>query len=113
MAVVREDPVGLYVAVGGYEARPVDPTQYKRGDRVKAYHFGGTIFAGIGKEPGTPAGRYAETWITAGSHYGGRGQYLWYMLKAIQTGRFKRAMTDAEIVEAETWWREHPLRGKS
>ena len=108
MAVIREDPVGLYVAVGGYEARPVDATRYTRGDRVKAYHFGGTFFAGIGKGPGMPAGQYVETLITTGGDgaYSGRGQYLWYMLKAIQTGRFKREMTNAEIAEAEAWWKQ-------
>lgn len=64
MPKIRQDQFGLFVAAGGYRARPVDPTVFAVGDVIKTHHFGGSVFAGIGKLP--ERGKYLETWVTCG-----------------------------------------------
>lgn len=66
MAVVCQDIIGLYVAAGGYRARPHPSfkSKFKVGDKPQTRHFGGSIIAGVGKLPGR--GKYEEYWMTSG-----------------------------------------------
>lgn len=66
MARIRSDEFGLYVAAGGWKARPHPewPSKMKAGDSVDTKHFGGSPIAGIGKLPGR--GKYREYWYTCG-----------------------------------------------
>ena len=66
MAVIREDSIGLYVSGGGYKTRPVKPTRFKKGDKVKTHHYGGTTRVGVGKDETCERGGYLELWLTTG-----------------------------------------------
>lgn len=86
MAVIREDKIGLYANSGGYIARPRDGvTRFKKGDRVKDNHFGGSPLHGIGKDETCKRGEYLETWIGCGmahehtTYEQRKEQYDWYM----------------------------------
>lgn len=63
MAKIYENEGGLYAKVGGYIARPVDNTQFKKGDTTEGKHFGGSTLVGMGKLPGR--GEYKEYWRTS------------------------------------------------
>ena len=62
MATIKQDAKGLYSWVGGYTARPVKPTKFKAGDKVKGSHFGGSTKVGMGKL--AKRGEYEEIWDT-------------------------------------------------
>lgn len=63
MAKIYENEGGLYAKVGGYIARPVDNTQFKKGDTTEGKHFGGSTLVDMGKLPGR--GEYKEYWRTS------------------------------------------------
>ena len=69
MAVVKEDQWEIYLKTGGYICRPRPdyPSEYKPGDKIKAFHFGGSSIIGVGKLPGRS--KYNEYWRTAGSSH--------------------------------------------
>ena len=46
---VKSDRFGLYVAAGGWKARPFFGTCFKEGDEVDTHHFGGSTKAGVGR----------------------------------------------------------------
>ena len=69
MAKVREDEYGLYVASGGWCARPIAETQFRTGDDVAQLHFGGSNKHGIGKDESCGRGVYLETWHGFGVMY--------------------------------------------
>lgn len=71
MAIIHEDKHGLYVSAGGWRSREVvrGTSQYKVGDEVKTYHFGGTIRCGVGKDDTCKRGQYHEYWITCGAMF--------------------------------------------
>lgn len=64
--IIKEDFLGLWVNAGGYVARPINPTQFKVGQDVKTYHFGGSTKAGVGKDITCNRGHYLEYWTTTG-----------------------------------------------
>jgi len=64
MSKIYEDEMGLYAKVGGYIVRPVDGTQFKKGDTTEGKHFGGSTLVGMGKVTGR--GKYKEYWRTPG-----------------------------------------------
>lgn len=64
---IQRDFLGLWVNVG-YITRPTEPSQFKVGDRVKVYHFGGSTRAGVGKNATCKRGQYLEYWTTTGMH---------------------------------------------
>ena len=68
MAKIYEDEVGLYAKVGGYIVRPVDGTQFKKGDTTEGFHFRGSTLIGMGKIAGR--GEYKEYWRTPSYFYG-------------------------------------------
>jgi hypothetical protein len=67
-SVIRKDEIGLYVAAGGYVARPFWGTCFKEGDRVKSHHFGGSTYAGVGlrDEANFRKEETYEEWCTTG-----------------------------------------------
>lgn len=67
MATIKEDIYGLYAVVDGWIARPIDPTEFKVGDKPKGKHFGGSSCIGMGKTEGR--GEYKEYWHTSGGAY--------------------------------------------
>ena len=62
MPVIREDKWGLWAAVGGYVARPVEPTLFKVGDKPKGHHRGGSTDAVMKSLDGN----VREIWTTTG-----------------------------------------------
>jgi len=50
----------LYVRAGGWVATPKGESQFSAGDKVKAYHFGGSPTVGVGNKEGR--GEYEEYW---------------------------------------------------
>lgn len=66
MSKVHVDELGLYVAAGGWCARPIGPSTFVAGDDIKTKHFGGSVVCGIGKEEGAARGEYTEYWMTSG-----------------------------------------------
>jgi len=61
MAIIRRDEIGLYAKVGGWIARPTEPSVFDEGEKVVGKHFGGsTIY--MGKVPGSRKGEYQEYW---------------------------------------------------
>lgn len=64
--IIQKDFLGLWVNAGGYVSRPVSSTQFKVGQDVKTYHFGGSARAGVGKDITCNKGHYLEYWITTG-----------------------------------------------
>lgn len=85
MATVKEDKIGVYVNSGGYIARPVGKTRYKKSDVIKAHHFGGSPLHGIGKDETCKRGEYLETWLGCGEAHRDKTyeqrkeKYDWYM----------------------------------
>ena len=57
--LIREDKIGIFCYVDGYIARPLNSTQYRVGQKVKARHIGGTPTHVIGD----------ECWLSAGTQY--------------------------------------------
>lgn len=90
---IEKDEIGLYTNAGNWKARPVIKTQFKEGDDVATYHFGGTILAGVGKDENCKRGQYIERWTTCGTYYGGWGEtdqekdeygsMVWYQVEAL------------------------------
>ncbi len=65
MAKIKSDQFGLYVTAGGWKCRPLlRPTTFTEGMKLKTYHFGGSVYAGVGKSPECKRGQYVETWVT-------------------------------------------------
>lgn len=58
--VVRQDKWGLWIAAGGYAARPLRVTKFKVGERVKTRHVGGTPTAIVGDEDWTTSGEDSD-----------------------------------------------------
>jgi hypothetical protein len=69
MNKINEDSIGLYVFAGGWKSRPFTKSQFKKGDKVDTYHFGGSSIAGIGKNEKCKRGQYIEYWCTCGITY--------------------------------------------
>jgi len=92
MAVIKEDKYGLVVQAGGYPSRPVQQSRFKKGDKVKIHHFGGTIKAGIGKDKNCKIGEYLETWCTSGNDY---QTIIWY--KVVFVNRYWKLCPNATI----------------
>jgi len=64
METIQQDKYGLWTIVGGWVARPFRASTHKAGQKVDTYHFGGTVFCGVGKAPTAKKGQYAEIWTT-------------------------------------------------
>lgn len=85
MATVKQDEIGVYVSSGGYIARPVTKTRFKKGDKVRNNHFGGSPLHGIGKDETCKRGEYLETWLGCGvtsqdkTPEQRKEKYDWYM----------------------------------
>ncbi len=64
MAKIKSDQFGLYVTAGGWKCRPLlEPTTFTEGQEQKTYHFGGSVYAGVGKTPAHGRGKYVELWV--------------------------------------------------
>lgn len=113
---VKKDAIGLHVAAGGYKTRPINHnTRFKEGDTVVTHHFGGTIYAGVGKDATCNRhGKYLETWVTTGLRANApctnvddeRGQYLWYLTQALPGAHFSRVLTVEERKIGDDWFRQ-------
>lgn len=102
MPTVKQDQIGLYIAAGGYCARPLPnkPTRFKPGDKVKTHHFSGSTKAGVGKDSSCKRGEYLEYWITTG-----------YSVFEIEKGVDYSGKTLAlEDIKGQTnWYFTHPF----
>lgn len=95
MPTIKSDFLGLYVAAGGYAARPLGETQFKEGDEVKTHHFGGSIRAGVGKDSSCKRGQYLEEWTTTG-----------FSTNELETrkSQFGLKLTDKDIKKNTEWY---------
>ena len=85
MAIIQKDGLGLYIESGGWIARPSShfPTRFDKGDEAAQYHFGGTVFHGVGKDSTCKRGKYLEKWVGCGhpedTDAKKKESYEWYM----------------------------------
>ena len=111
LVTVRQDTIGLYIQVG-YRCRPVDPSRFKVGEKVAAYHRGGSTLVGVGKDPGTR--QYLETWTTTGidpttpPDPDELGMYLWYIQHRQEV--WQRKLTPEEEAHAAKWFEDYQTR---
>jgi len=72
MITIKEDENGLYLQTDGWigRVREDEVTKFKKGDKVKAYHFGGSTVIGVGKDDTTTKkGKYLEYWRTTITYF--------------------------------------------
>ena len=96
--VISKDKYGLKVQAGGHISRPVQQSIFKEGDRVKTYHFGGTIKAGVGKNKNCKKGEYLEIWCTSWSS-NDYNNFIWYKVEFVK--RYWRLCPHALITARE------------
>ena len=61
---IQKDKISLFIDCNGI-SRPLTPTKFKKGDKVAAFRFGGSMDTGIGKDKTCKKGIYLEYWCSA------------------------------------------------
>lgn len=76
---IKKDTISLFVDVYGGRGRPLIKTRFKKGNKVAAFVFNGSINVGVGKDKTCEKGIYLEYWCSAETKH----DFLWHSKNSI------------------------------